>query len=231
MQGGAVRAVHPNHVLRARGRAKCVLSPSSAGYDSCLGDKLCGTENPGPQDKTVSIYIVEHGLVDFSPTARKPLQLTEEGLHHKDAVTAAMSGIPLTDVFASHTLRSRQTVEGAAAAHSLAVVQLPVPGSVLDGQTVTDETPRNAAVQPVSEALLHLKKGSNALYAGNTENIYAILSNLGVPVIAGCKTDSMCVPCTDKTCFNTSDMKALWHLTISQHEPVTLGYQKTYLNA
>lgn len=212
----------------------CCLVVSLTAFVLAIGCAAPGgaaPEKPDPQDKIVSIYIVEHGLVDIGINARKPLQLTEEGVHHKDAVTAAMSGVPLTDVFASHTLRSRQTVEGAAAAHSLAVVQLPLPGSVLDGQTVTDETPRAAAVQPISEALLNLKKGSTALYAGNSENIYAILGNLGVPVLQGCKTDSTCVPCTDNTCFDIGEMKALWHLTIRPHKSEILDYKKTYLNS
>lgn len=236
--GSGVRASHPSGLGRECGRAAGArqtfycLALSLTAFGLALGCAAPGSGAPKkhyPQEEVVSIYVVEHGLVDMSVNASKPLQLTDEGLRHKDAVTAAMSTVPLTDVFASHTRRSRQTVEDAAAAHSVAVVQLPTPGKLLNGQIVTDETPRVAAIQPISKALLHLKKGSNVLYAGNSENIYAILSNLGIPVLQGCKADGMCVPCADKTCFDMSDTKALWHLTIRPHRPEILNYQKTYL--
>ncbi|SKH58813.1 Uncharacterised protein [Mycobacteroides abscessus subsp. massiliense] len=180
-------------------------------------------------DRVVSIYIVEHGLVDMDTPP--PWMLNDAGRLHEYAVTAAMDSVALTHVFSSHTLRSRQTVEGVADAHSLPLIQLPQPGSVLDGQIVTDETPREAAVGPVSEALLNLKAGDTALYGGNSENIFAILNKLGVPVVEGCTSDSVCVPCIDKTCFTVSDLRALWHVTIREHIPGVLGYEKTYLDA
>jgi hypothetical protein len=44
-------------------------------------------------------------------------------------------------------------VEGIAAAHSLSVIQLPVPASIVDGQPVTDQTSRRAPIEPISAAI------------------------------------------------------------------------------
>jgi uncharacterized protein (DUF2141 family) len=61
-------------------------------------------------------------------------------------------------------------------------MQLPVPGSTLDGQPVIEKTSRRAATDPISTSLLKLPPGSIALAALNSENIFAILNRLGIPV-------------------------------------------------
>jgi hypothetical protein len=126
-----------------------------------------------------------------------------------------LRGVKFTHIFATHTTRTRQMVEAIAAAQGVPIVQLPVPGSILDGQPVTDQTSRRAPIEPISTALLQLPPGSVALVALNSENIFAILHRLGVPLApAGhsCALGSMCVPCTDNSCYPRSEFDHLWHL-------------------
>lgn len=101
--GSGVRASHPSGLGRECGRAAgvrqtfyCLALPLTA-FGLALG---CAAPGSGalkkhyPQEEFVSIYVVEHGLVDMSVNASKPLQLTDEGLRHKDAVTAAIEHCP-----------------------------------------------------------------------------------------------------------------------------------------
>ena len=120
-----------------------------------------------------------------------------------------------THIFATHTTRTRQTLEGVAVTQALPIVQLPVPGAILDGQPVTDQTSRRAPIEPIAVALAQLPPGSVALAALNSENIFAILNRLGVPVARSgqsCATGSMCVPCTDNTCYPRGEFDRIWHL-------------------
>ena len=68
-----------------------------------------------------------------------------------------------------------------ASARQLPVVQLPKPGSMLAGQPVTDATSRQAAIEPIGNAVLALPGGSVALVSANMDNIYGILNQLGTP--------------------------------------------------
>jgi hypothetical protein len=107
-------------------------------------------------------------------------------------------------------------LEAIAARDGLQIVQLPVPGSVLDGQPVTDQTSRRAPIEPVAAALLKLPAGSVALAALNSENIYAILNRLGVPVAEPgkpCMPGRMCVPCLDNKCF-PPEFDRMWHIVL-----------------
>ena len=121
-------------------------------------------------------------------------------------------------------------------AQGLAVIQLPVPGSTLDGQPVTEQTSRRATIEPISTALLKLPAGSVALAALNSENIFAILNRPGVPVAAGdksCTPGSVCVPCADKAAtpalnstisgISSANRVALSHLHLSSFATLQAG--------
>ena len=164
------------------------------------------------QARPVSILIVRHAESDPSqPT----LPLTVAGQRRAELLVQTLRGVKFTHIFASHTTRARQMVEAIASAQSLTVIQLPVPGSTVDGQPVTDQTDRRAAIEPISTALLRLPPGSVALASLNSENIFAIFNQLGVPVApAGksCTSGTMCVPCTNNSCYPRSEYDHLWHL-------------------
>lgn len=164
------------------------------------------------QTQSISIFIVRHAEAD---TSQPTVPLTAAGRQRADLLAHTLRGVRFTHIFGTHTTRTRQMVEGIALSQGLQIVQLPVPGSVLDGQPVTDQTSRRAPIEPIAAALLNLPPGSVALAALNSENIFAILNRLGVPVApAGesCALGSMCVPCTDNSCYPRSEFDRIWHL-------------------
>jgi hypothetical protein len=82
---------------------------------------------------------------------------------------------------------------------------------------VTEQTSRRAPIEPVTEALLKLPAGSVALAGLNSENIFAILNKLGVPLAAegkACERGSACVPCTSNSCFPLMAFDQIWHVVI-----------------
>jgi hypothetical protein len=167
---------------------------------------------PHAQAQPVSIFIVRHSETDSSQPA---LPLTAAGRQRAELLVQTVRGVKFTHIFASHTTRARQMVEAIASAQGLAVIQLPVPGSTLDAQPVTEQTSRRAPIEPISAALLNLPPGSVALAALNSENIFAILNRLGIPVASrgqSCTPGSMCVPCTDNSCYPRTEYDHLWHL-------------------
>ena len=179
---------------------------------------------PLAQTQPVSILIVRHAEAD---TSQPTVPLTAAGRQRADLLVHTLRGVKFTHIFASHTTRARQMVEGIASAHGLSVIQLPVPGSIVDGQPVTDETSRRAPIEPISTALLKLPPGSVALVALNSENIFAILNRLGVPVAPSgqsCAPGSMCVPCTDNSCYPRKEFDHIWHIVreSGRAEPLAL---------
>lgn len=173
--------------------------------------------------QTVSIFIVRHAETDGSqPT----IPLSAVGRQRAELLAPTLNGVTFTHLFATHTTRARQMLEAIAAKHALQIVQLPVPGSVLDGQPVTDQTSRRAPIEPVAAALLKLPPGSVALAALNSENIYAILNRLGVPAAepgTPCVAGRMCVPCLDNKCFPPA-FDRMWHVVLEPGRAAPLAF-------
>jgi len=164
------------------------------------------------QVRSVSILIVRHAEVDSSQPA---IPLSLAGRRRAELLVQTLRNVKFTHIFASHTTRSRQMVETIASVQNLTVMQFPKPGSVSDGQVINDQTDRRAAIEPVATALLQLPAGSTALASLNSENIFAILNRLGVPLAPSgqpCGLGSMCVPCTNNTCYPRDEYDHLWHL-------------------
>ena len=184
----------------------------------------CGaTAYAQAQPQTVSIFIVRHAETDGTqPT----VPLSVAGRQRADLLAPTLNGVTFTHLFATHTTRARQMLEAIAVKQGLQIVQLPAPGSVLDGQPVTDQTSRRSPIEPVAAALLKLPPGSIALAALNSENIYAILNRLGVPVAEPgkpCVTGRMCVPCLDNKCF-PAEYDRLWHLVLEPGRATPLAF-------
>jgi hypothetical protein len=171
------------------------------------------------QAAPVTVVIVRH--------SESTGELTPVGRQRAELLVQTFRDTKFTHIFASHTMRARQTVEPVAAFQKLQVVQLPSPGSILDGQPVTDSTSRQAAIEPIADAVLQLPPGSVALIGANIDNIYGILHRLGVPVAAAdqeCAMGSMCVPCLTNACFHfPEDFDRLWYLVIEpgHAKPIT----------
>jgi hypothetical protein len=180
---------------------------------------LTTSERSQAQTQSVSIIIVRHAETDASKPTRP---LSPAGRQRVELLVPTLRDMKFTHIFATHTTRAGQTVEAIAALQALPIVRLPAPGSMLNGQPVNDETSRRAPIEPIAEALLTLPAGSVALAALNSENIYAILNKLGVPVAPrgqSCAPGSMCVPCTDNTCFPQTEFDQLWYLVIEPGHP------------
>ena len=175
------------------------------------------------QQQTVSIVIVRHAETDGSqPT----IPLSAVGRQRAELLAPTLAGVTFTHLLATHTTRARQMLETIAAKQGIQIVQLPAPDSVLDGQRVTDQTSRRAPIEPVAAALLKLPPGSVALAALNSENIYAILNRLGVPVAEPdkpCVPGRMCVPCLDNKCF-PPEFDRMWHVVLEPGRATPLAF-------
>lgn len=188
-----------------------------------IAAQFWAADQPLAQARPVSIFIVRHAESDNSqPT----IPLSAAGRQRASLLAPTFGGIKFTHLFASHTTRTRQMVEAIASAQDLPIVQLPVPGSILDGQPVTDQTSRRAPIKPIANALLKLPPGSIALVALNSENIYAILNRLGIPVAESgksCALGNMCVPCLDNKCF-PPEFDRVWHLVLEPGRAAPLAF-------
>ena len=196
---------------------------------------LCMTADlSNAQADLVSIFIVRHPETDASQASQPVVPLSELGKQRAALLVPTLRDVKFTHMFASHTTRSRQAIEGVAAKHGLSVVQMPAPGSPFEGQPVTDQTTRRAPIEPIAAALTKLPAGSVALVGLNSENIYAILNKLGVPVAREgqpCSQGSMCVPCTDNTCFPRDEFDSLWYLKRDQARNDVVAYTQVRYGA
>jgi hypothetical protein len=169
--------------------------------------------------------MVRHPETDVSQADKPVVPLTEAGRARAVLLTHTLQDIQFTHLFASHTTRSRDAIAGVATKQGLPIVQMPQPGSLYEGRPVTDQTTRRAPIEPLSKALLSLPTGSAALVGLNSENIFAILNNLGVPLPKDgktCAAGSMCVPCTNNECFPRNEYNNIWYVVRdpAKKEPV-----------
>lgn len=203
--------------MRRISNFRVFLAPILMGFATCFGAAAQA------QQQTVSILIVRHAETDRS---QPNLPLSAVGLQRAELLGPTLSGVSFTHLFATHTIRARQMLDGIAAKQGLQIVQLPAPGSMLNDQPVTDNTSRRAPIEPISAALLKLPGGSTVLAALNSENIYAILNKLGVPVAEPgkpCVIGRMCVPCLDNTCF-PAEFDRMWHVVIEPGRSTPLAF-------
>jgi hypothetical protein len=171
------------------------------------------------QQPLVHIYIAQHPEVDVTATDPGAIPLSANGHQRAALLVPTLSSIKLTHLIGSHTLRSRQTLEPLSRAHSLPIRQYPQPGSRVNGTAVDDQLTRQAAIEPVSAALLGLPAGSSAFVALNSDNIFAIFNRLGVPLKTDCGPGQPCVPCLNNTCWPAGAPDRLWHLAIPAGKP------------
>lgn len=156
------------------------------------------------QEQLVQIYLVRHPETESAPADLRAIHLNDTGRKRAALLVPTLAGIGVSHLFASHTLRTYETLEELARERSLPIVQLPRPGSTWNGQLVNDEMSRREAIEPVAAALLALPAGSTAVVGLNSENIFAVLNRLGVPVAPPgqtCVIGQLCVPCLNNTCF------------------------------
>jgi histidine phosphatase superfamily protein (branch 1) len=184
-----------------------------------------GSTSPAwAQEQLVQIYMVRHPETESAPADLNAIHLSGTGHKRAALLVPALAGIRISNLLASHTVRTRETLEDLARDRSLPIIQLPRPGSTWKGQPVTDQMSRREPIEPIADALLALAPGSIAVVALNSENIFAVLNRLGVPVVAegkACAVGQFCVPCLNNTCF-PAVFDRLWYVALrpGKAEPV-----------
>jgi Histidine phosphatase superfamily (branch 1) len=182
---------------------------------------LCSASTVVAQEPLVQVYLVRHPETEPAPADSRAVHLSDTGRERAALLVPTLAGVRVSYLFASHTVRTREALEGLARDRSLPIVQLPEPGRTLNGQLVTDEVSRREAIEPISRALLSLKPGSVAVVGLNSENIFAVLHSLGVPEApAGrtCAVGEVCVPCLNNTCFPLV-FDRLWYVAFRSGTP------------
>ena len=173
------------------------------------------------REDLVQIYVIRHPETESAPADLKAIHLSDVGRRRAALLVPTFADTRVSHLFASHTVRTRETLEGLARDRSLSIVQLPAPGSSWNSQVVNDELSRREAIEPIAGALLALAAGSVAIVGLNSENIFAVLNRLGVPVAASgqlCAVGQLCVPCLNNTCFSPA-FDRLWYLAIRPGKP------------
>jgi len=189
---------------------------------------LFGSSLPSlAQGQLVTIVIVRHPEIDTSKTSEPVVPLSQIGRERAALLIHTLRDIKFTHMLGSHTTRSREAIEAIARTENLPITLLPAPGSMLDGKPVDDQTSRRAAIEPVAKALKELPRGSVALVGLNSENVYAILNKLGVSLAQeghSCAHGSMCVPCTNNSCFPREDFDRVWYLVRDPDRETPVAY-------
>jgi broad specificity phosphatase PhoE len=94
------------------------------------------------QGGLVSIVIVRHPETDTSQSDKPVVPLSEVGRERAALLAHTLKDNKFTHMFASHTTRSRDAIAELAAIHNLAIVQLPQPSSMIDGNLGRLSRPR-----------------------------------------------------------------------------------------
>ncbi|MCZ6514361.1 MAG: histidine phosphatase family protein, partial [Acidobacteria bacterium] len=145
------------------------------------------------------IYLLRHAEFDTTDPEK---MLSQDGRGRAAALTDRFKDVKVDYVFASHTLRTRDTVAPLAEAHGLKVEQFPSLGSTLEGEVIDNRTSGGIAAKPLLQAIQQVADGSTVVVAGNSGNLYAVMAGLGVRVStteSPCeKSDASCLPCADK---------------------------------
>jgi len=183
---------------------------------------VCGSASYAwTQERLVEIYLIRHPETDPASGDSKTIHLNETGRKRAALLVPTLAGIRVSHLLASHTVRTHEALEDVARSRSLPIVQLPQPGTTWKGQLVNDEMSRREPIDPIAEALLTLSPGSVAVVALNSENIYAVINRLGVPVAAtgeSCAIGQRCVPCLNNTCFPPV-FDRLWYIALRAGKP------------
>jgi len=89
------------------------------------------------QARPVSILIVRHAEYDAS----QPTQpLTAVGQRRAELLVQTLRGVKFTHIFASHTTRARQMVDGIVSARGLTIVATPAKNSIVSGTSCAKAT-------------------------------------------------------------------------------------------
>lgn len=135
-----------------------------------------------PKVTPTQIYLVRHAEQTEDRT-----DLLPEGYARATLLSERLTRAAITHVCSSHLNRALETVRPTGEGHDLPVIQLPEPGSTVDGQMVDQSTSSSASIEPMVEFLLELPPGSVAVCAGHSGTLLAVIAGLGVEVNPNCE--------------------------------------------
>jgi hypothetical protein len=178
----------------------------------------------GEADKS-EIHFIRHAEFDKS-TPDKPLN--EKGKRRAQALISHFQGQNISQIYATHTDRTFDTVAPLAKARGIAIQQVPGQGQTIGGKAVTNLSSGKIAIKPMIHSLKQVQQGSSTVVSANSGNIFAIMAGVGVPVKgeAACTDSVECLPCKTKKCFPGKEFNNIWTVTISSEGKLSLQNSK-----
>jgi hypothetical protein len=176
-------------------------------------------------DDTTKFYFIRHAEFDSS-TPDKPLN--EQGKRRAQSLVTHFQGLNISQIYATHTDRTLDTVAYLAKALNISIQQVPRQGQIVDGKPVTNLSSGKIAIKPMIETLKRVAQGSSVVVSANSGNLFAIMSGIGVPVKgeAACIDPDNCLPCKTKKCFPTKEFDNIWTVTVSSDGKSSLQNSK-----
>jgi hypothetical protein len=133
--------------------------------------------------------------------------LTDEGKQRARVLAEHMKGKKITHIYATHFDRNLDTVVHLAKDQGLEVIRVPKPGSIVDGDEVTNRSKGKIATEPMINALNEVPDGSAVVVSANSGNLFKIMAGVGV------ESGSDDMPCESKRCFPRDEFHNIWLVT------------------
>jgi len=176
-------------------------------------------------NQATKYHFIRHAEIDSSTPDKF---LNEQGKRRAQALVTNFQGQNISQIYATHTDRTFDTVEPLAEERDISIQQVPQQGQIIDGKSVTNRSSGKVAIKPMIEALKQVEQGSFVIVAANSGNMFAIMSGIGVPVKgeAACIDSDNCLPCKTKKCFPKKEFNNVWTVTVSSDGELSLQNSK-----
>ena len=171
------------------------------------------------------IHFIRHAEIDSSTPDKF---LSEQGKRRAQVLVEHFQGRNISQIYATHTDRTYNTVASMAKARDIVIQQVPRQGQLIGGKTVTNRSSGKIAIKPMVELLKQVEHGSTVIVSANSGNLFAIMSGIGVPVKgeATCNDSENCLPCKSKKCFPKKEFNNIWTVSVSIDGKVSLENSK-----
>jgi hypothetical protein len=176
-------------------------------------------------DNTTKFHFIRHAEIDGSTPDKF---LNEQGKQRAQALVEHFLDHNVSQIYATHTDRTFNTVAPLAKARTVSIQQVPGQGQIIAGKTVTNRSSGKIAIKPMIESLKLVEQGNTIIVSANSGNLFAIMSGIGVPVKgdAVCSDSDNCLPCKSKKCFPKKEFNNIWTVTVSSDGKTSLQNSK-----
>lgn len=176
-------------------------------------------------DHETKFHFLRHAEIDSSTPDKF---LSEQGKQRAQVLVEHFQGKAISQIYATHTDRTYNTVSALAKAREIVIRQVPRQGQIIGGKTVTNRSSGKIAINPMIESLKQVEQGSTIIVSANSGNLFAIMSGIGVPVKgeAACTDSDNCLPCKSKKCFPTKEFNNIWTVSVSSDGKISLQDSK-----